>query len=381
MFAMPLPFLLAVMAGLASLALLAGGVAILVLWVQGGLAGASWLLAGAAMLLWALFGRLLVLAVYPSGDAAPPVMRRAAGKKIQAPDGSILHVESEGPADAPVIVLTHDWGLDSSAWQDVRATLSQRYRLLSWDLPGLGRSRGPVDGGYSMARLAEDLRRVIDEAGARPVTLVGHGIGAMMVLTLCRLHPDLMTRKVNGIVLMDATHRSPLRGGGGAGLLRLLRWPLVEPLLLLTILLWPLAWLLNVQSYASGLAHLGNRMSVFSGTVTRRQLDHAARTHLRHKPSVLAKGLRAMLQWDESATPARIPVVTRVTAGESDRLTPPEAGRQLAALIPRADFVGIAAAGHHAPLQEGRRYAELIAQLADKANTPAAAAGTSHPQE
>jgi pimeloyl-ACP methyl ester carboxylesterase len=201
--------------------------------------------------------------------------------------------------------------------------LAQDYRLVLWDLPGLGKSSQPADGRYTVARLAENLRCVIAETGDKPVTLVGHSIGGMMMLTLVRLHPDLFRYKINGMVLMSTTHTWPLNTVVVGALLRLLRWPVLEPLLLLTILLSSLVWLMNLQSYLNGTSHIVNRITSLSHDVTRGQLEFGSRYNIKDKPSVLAKGLRAVLRWDETNTPAGIPVPIRVITGDSDRLTKP----------------------------------------------------------
>lgn len=360
MFALPLSFLLGTLAGIASLALLVGGAVLLA-------REGSW--AGAAMVLFALAGRHLVLLAFPRGEP-PHAMRGGSGKKIQAPDGSVLHVEFDGPPNAPAIVLTQGWGLDLHAWQAVRRLLSDRYRLVLWDLPGLGRSRKPADGVYGIVRLAEDLRRVIDEAGPRPVTVVGHGIGGMMVLSLCRLHPDLQGRRVNGIVIIGAGEGRLLgdaSAAAGADLLRMLHWPLLQPLLLLSTGLWPLAWLLNLLAYTSGLMHLAVRMCAMGPATTRAQLELVVRSGLRCKPSILARGLRAMLRYDESRTPSRVPVPARLLWGECDRLIRAEALENLVRLIPDADSVEISGAGHHVPLEAPKAVADAIAQLAERA--------------
>lgn len=366
MFALPLSFLFGTLASFAALALLAGGIALLAAAVRGALDPAlAW--AGAAMVLWALGGRCIVMAAFPRGEAPPPAMRGGSGKKIQAPDGSVLHVEFDGPAGAPAIVLTQGWGMDLRAWQAVRRRLSERYRLLLWDLPGVGRSRPPADGGYSVVRMAEDLRRVIDEAGQQPVVVVGHGIGGMMILSLCRLHPDLQGRRVKGIVMMSAPFASPLAGAAGAGLLRVLRWPLLEPLLLFALLLWPLAWLLSLLGYASGFLHLAVRLCAMGRAASREQVELVVRSGLRNKPAILARGLRAMLRFDESKTPPRIPVAARVIGGERDRLVRPATLERLAGMIRGADRIIIAGAGHYLPLEAPVQVADAIAELADRA--------------
>ena len=368
MYLMPLPFLAGTLGGLISIALLAGGIAIVWGWLTGTVTSMAWLASGIAMLAWSAIGRYVVLVFFPTGGDEPRTLRSTPGKRVQAPDGSILHVDFEGPADKPVLVLTHGWGLDSSAWYSVCRHLLPHYRLVLWDLPGLGRSSQPADGAYSIARLAEDLRRVTEEVGTQSVTLVGHSIGGMMILTLCRLHPDLLARRIAGIVFIDTMHTQPLHRSAGA---RMARWVLVEPLLLLTIALWPLVWLMNLQSYASGMTHIVNRITSFGPGVTRGQLDFSARLSSRFKPSVLAKGLRAILRWDESATPSRIAVPTRVVSGAKDRIAPPDTSEKMSAMIRGARFIEIVSAGHNGIIQESRQYAQAIGGLLEEMNRQA----------
>jgi pimeloyl-ACP methyl ester carboxylesterase len=377
MFIMPLPFLLGTLAGLASLGLLMGGIYILWAWYVGTLIATSWLVSGIVMLLWSAFGRSLVLMFYRRGNDEPRMVHSSDAREIQAPDGSTLHVEYEGSAQNPTIVLTHGWALDSTAWYYVRKQLSKQYHLVLWDLPGLGQSTQPADHRYSVERLAEDLRRVIEAAGNKPVTLVGHSIGGMMILTLWRLHPEFFEEKVNGIVFIDTTYTWPLNTVMGGGLLKLLRWPLIEPLLWLTIVLSPIVRLMSLQSYMNGNSHIVNRITSLSHDVTRGQLDFAAKYNVKDKPSVLAKGLRAVLRWDETKTPASITVPTRVIAGNADKLTKPEAGMRMSQMIPGADFIKIIPAGHNGLLEEGRQYSDAIAGLVQRASAAASRESTS----
>jgi pimeloyl-ACP methyl ester carboxylesterase len=334
-----------------------------------------------------------LVGIWPPGSARrlrkgsddPHLIRGDPGRKIQTPDGSILHIETQGEQDKPIVILTHGWAMNASAWYYVRKSLSPHYRLVSWDLPGLGRSTQPADGHYTVARLTEDLRRVIDEMGKKPVTLVGHSIGGMMILTLCRLHPDLLSRKVTGIVLLNTAHTSPFKSSAGGALLRLLRWPLIEPLLILTIILWPLAWLMNWLGFVNGTSNIVNRLTSATGGITRGQFDFATRFNVKARPSVVAKGLPAVLRWDESNTPARIAVPTRVVAADADRLTLPQAAIEMAQPIPDGEVVGISSAGHLGPIEQGEQYSEAIAGLvqrsANGARTPPSKPGTPQPEQ
>ncbi|WP_141832171.1 alpha/beta fold hydrolase [Herbaspirillum sp. SJZ107] len=120
---------------------------------------------------------------------------------------------------------------------------------------------------------------------------------------------------------------------------------------------------MNLQSYLNGSSHIVNRITSLSRGVTRGQLDFGSRFNVKDTPSVIAKGLRAVLRWDETATPATLPVPVRVLAGDADRITKPEAGVAISKLAPRADFILIRPAGHNGLLEEGGQYAAAIAQF------------------
>jgi pimeloyl-ACP methyl ester carboxylesterase len=332
------------------------------------LLGVGWLVGGVLSLAWSLLGRHAVLACFPRGNDDPQRLASKRSRRIDGADGSTLHTEEDGPAGtSPLVVLTHGWGLDANAWYYVRRRLASKFRLVAWDLPGLGRSTQPSDGRYSVQRLAEDLRAVIAvHADSRPVVLVGHSIGGMTMFTLCRSHPALLGREVQGLVFVDTSHVWPLRTVIAGSLLRLLRWPLLEPLLLLTRLLWPLVWLMNINSYLNGSAHLVNRFSSFGPGVTRGQLDFSARYTAKEKPSVVAKGLQAVMRWDESNTPPRLSVPLTAITGTLDRVTVPEALRDVSRAAPHAHLVEIPGAGHLGLLQNGPAYAQAIEEAVER---------------
>ena len=72
------------------------------------------------------------------------------------------------------------------------------------------------------------------------MVLVGHSIGGMAILTFCRLFPETLGREVAGIALVNTTYTMPLNTVLAGGLLRALRWPVLVPLLYVTVALWPL---------------------------------------------------------------------------------------------------------------------------------------------
>jgi pimeloyl-ACP methyl ester carboxylesterase len=175
--------------GLISLALLFGGGYIVYEWWQGAVVSSAVLAAGIAMLVVALFGRFIVLAFHRGGRDEPSWEHAEETRRIERPDGTVLHVELCGPRGADAIVLVHGWGVDNRAYFYTKRALSMRHRVIAWDLRGLGKSSRAANGDYSLDAMADDLAAVVDLAES-PVVVVGHSIGGMIAQTFARRHAD-----------------------------------------------------------------------------------------------------------------------------------------------------------------------------------------------
>ncbi len=373
MFLMPFSVLAVWVVGLLSLALLGGGAFGIWQWAS----GASTLLAlagGGAMLILALLGRFLVLLLRPAGQDEPKQERTGTVERVMRPDGTELHVELYGPPTAPPILLTHGWGTDSTEWYYLRERLAERFRLIVWDLRGLGLSSQPPTQRYEIEEMARDLEAVLALAGGRPALLVGHSIGGMSILTFCRLFPEHLGRAVAGIVLLQTTYTKTVRTTLFAPFFTAIQKPLLEPLLHLMIWFSPLVRLLNWISYLNGSAHLQAAFSGFAGTETRGQLDFATRYVTQASPAVLARGVLATFRYDESATLATIAVPTMVISGDHDRVTVPEASGTMRQAIPTAGHVQLQPAGHMGLLERPEQLIDAVTRFADRTLGQAAGA-------
>ena len=247
--------------------------------------------------------------------------------RITRPDGSELQVECYGPADAPPIVMTHGWGCNSTEWFYPKKDLAGRFRLIVWDEPGLGLSKKPDNNDYRLEKLAADLAAVLAFAGDRPAVLVGHSIGGMIILTLCKAFPELLERRVAGLVLAHTSYTNPVRTTKMAAFYTAIETPVIIPLLHLTIALWPLVWVMNWLSYLNGSAHRSTHKESFAGTETRGELDFCARFMPHARPDVLARGMLGMIGYDATATLPTIPIPTwSSSATRTSRPFPKPAG-------------------------------------------------------
>jgi pimeloyl-ACP methyl ester carboxylesterase len=316
------------------------------------------------LLAWSLLGRFVVIPLLAKPDTDPTRPERGHHQMITSPTGSRLYVEVHGPLDAPPVILTHGWGLDSTIWYYLRRHLSQRFRVIVWDLPGLGRSHAASGQAIDLSHFAQDLKAVMALADGKPAVLVGHSIGGMTVQTLVRDHPEVLTGSVAGLVLVNTTYTNPLRTMVLSGLAQALRWPLLEPLFRLTIWLQPLAWLSAWQSYLSGSAHMANRIG-FASQVTRSQLEHNTLLATRNPPAALARGNLAMFRWDAEGALQAITVPTLILAGDSDLVTKCEASQTLSRATPGGRLEVVADANHMGFLERSEIYNEEIARFCE----------------
>ena len=315
------------------------------------------------LLAWSLLGRFVMTPLLAKPDKDPTRPERGDPQMISSPTGSTLYVEVHGPQEAPPVILTHGWGLDSTIWYYLRRHLATRFRVIVWDLPGLGRSRAANGQAIDLSHFAQDLKAVLALTGGKPTVLVGHSIGGMTIQTLVRDHPDVL-ESVAGLVLVNTTYTNPLRTMVLGGLAQALRWPLLEPLFRLTIWLQPLAWLSAWQSYLSGSAHLANRIG-FASQVTRSQLEHNTLLATRNPPGVSARGNLAMFRWDAAGALQAIAVPTLILAGDSDLVTKCEASQTLARATPGSRLEVISDANHMGFLERSEIYNAQIARFCE----------------
>jgi pimeloyl-ACP methyl ester carboxylesterase len=293
------------------------------------------------------------------GPDEPHTLRTGEVQRLTRPDGSELRVEIYGPPDGQPVVLTHGWGMDSDEWYYLKKDLA-KFRLIVWDLPGLGLSKEPDNHDYSLENLAGDLEAVINVAGGRPVVLLGHSIGGMISLTHCRLFPGAMGTRVCGLALVNTTYTNPVRTTSMAPLMTVLQKPVIEPLLHLTILLSPLVRIMNWLSYWNGSAHQSAERSGFSGKETRGQLDFVAGYTPRNSPAVTARGMLGMLHYDATSTLRQVTVPTLIITGDKDKVCLPDASEVMRAEIPGAELVTFSPARHEGLIEHHEKFSAAV---------------------
>jgi pimeloyl-ACP methyl ester carboxylesterase len=319
---------------------------------------------GLALLLVTFCGRALVHLAVPSGQDEPRELESGVVHYLQRPDGTKIRAEVFGRPDAPTLVFTHGWGTSQTEWYYAKRDLMGQFRLIFWDLRGLGKSSQPEDRDYALEKMASDLESVVTLANGKPVVLVGHSIGGMINLTFCRMFPDRLGHGVNGIIQVDTSYTNPVTTTKNAGLSRALQKPLAEPMLHAMIWFSPVVRAVNWLSYQNGTSQMMNAKSGFAGSETWGQVDLVSRYSYEFPPSVVARGTLAMFHWDAKPVLPRISVPVLLIVGEQDTTTLPSASEYMRQSIPNASLEKVSPSAHYGLLEQNRRYDSVIARFA-----------------
>ncbi|MGW0042187.1 alpha/beta fold hydrolase [Rhodococcus sp. NPDC003348] len=92
-----------------------------------------------------------------------------------------LAVFEQGNPDGPTLVLVHGWPDTHLLWDHVAGLLTDRFRVVTYDTRGAGRSTSPGSvADYDLECLASDLFAVIDAVGrGEPVHVLAHDWGSL----------------------------------------------------------------------------------------------------------------------------------------------------------------------------------------------------------
>jgi len=104
-------------------------------------------------------------------------------RRVIAPGGVGLAVRVHGEPGRPTVLLLHGYPDNQALWDRVVPLLAGRFRVVTYDVRGAGRSDAPRGRSeYTLRRLAADLVAVLDAVSPHaPVHLVGHDWGSIQL--------------------------------------------------------------------------------------------------------------------------------------------------------------------------------------------------------
>jgi pimeloyl-ACP methyl ester carboxylesterase len=275
-------------------------------------------------------------------------------REIRGPDGLRITVETYGPDDAPQLVLAHGWTNTGRVWHEQVAGLADRYRIVTYDQPGHGRTSPPRSRRYTLDLLGDALRAVIEQAtGPRRLVLAGHSLGGMTVLNLVARHGELVDDRLAGVALLSTTSsaraETALLELGVAGAARFERLVRIAVPWLRDPRLHELTG--RVYSASSDLSYVMTRWWSLGPKAPPEVVDFVEQLVLDSDPDIIAGLTEAILGVDEDVGLMGLTVPTRIVVGGHDRLTPTSRARRMAAQAANAELLELPDVGHMAPLE------------------------------
>lgn len=223
----------------------------------------------------------------------------------------------DGPADAPVLVLSNSLGTNLGMWDAQIPALTGRFRVLRYDSRGHGAS-DVTPGPYSIGQLARDVLILLDGLKIERAHFCGLSIGGMVGMWLGAHAAD----RLNRLVLCNT---SPKIGS-------------------------PEMWKTRIESVRKGgVSGIADAMLArwFTASFLECSPEQAARMRAMMVATstdgyvATCAAIRDMDQWPSLAA---ISCPTLVVAGIHDVATPTADGRRIAEVIPGARYVELDAA-------------------------------------
>ncbi|MEM8695378.1 MAG: alpha/beta hydrolase [Pseudomonadota bacterium] len=156
-----------------------------------------------ALILILLIGGVIAWFWTPDRDADElrALYANDASQFIELDNGLTVHVRDEGPRDAPAILLVHGSSASLHTWEPWVASLSNEYRVVTYDQPGHGLTGPHPDGDYSTESFVGALAGVADALDLGRFVVGGNSMGGWTSWNYALAHPD----RIDGLLLIDSS--------------------------------------------------------------------------------------------------------------------------------------------------------------------------------
>lgn len=248
-------------------------------------------------------------------------------------NGIEIGCDVQGPEGRPWVVMIHGFPFTRATWSRQAAVLAADFRVLTYDLRGLGESDlGPAP--QPLEAYVDDLLELMHAVGAERAALVGLSMGGYIALRAVERAPEHFW----AVVLADTRAEADSDEG-------------------------KLARAAGIKTLHAG----GQRAFVagFLPKLLRHPDSEAGRAlaelMLGNDPAGMANALAAMQgRTDSTRALPSFTLPTLVIVGEADALTPPEMSRTIAARIPGARLEILPGAGHVSNLEAPEAFDKLL---------------------
>ncbi|RSS99679.1 alpha/beta fold hydrolase, partial [Streptomyces sp. WAC05374] len=243
-----------------------------------------------------------------------------------------LQYRSDGPEDAPVLILGPSLGTTWHMWDRQIPELVRQWRVIRFDLPGHGGA--PAHPATSVGELTDRLLATLDELGVQRFGYAGCSIGGAV-------GTDLALRAPHRLASLALIASSPRFGTADEFRQR--------GVIVRTNGLDPMARTAPERWFTPGFA--AAQPAIVEWAVQMVRTTDAG---------CYVAACEALAAFDVRADLGRVGVPTLVLVGSEDRVTGPAEARHLVAGIPDARLAVVPGASHLAPVEQPAAVTDLL---------------------
>ncbi len=232
--------------------------------------------------------------------------------------------------EGDVILMLHGWQSEGSSFNEITSILSQKYRVVTLDLPGFGKTDTPSKP-WSVKDYAVFTSLFIEKTNISPKALIGHSFGGRIIIKGIS-HGFFTSEKIILISSAGVTSKNKNK-------IYILK---IAAKIAKTILVIP------------PLSFFGERIKKRTYKIL--QSDY-------YSSGVMRETMSIVVAEDLSEYAKKIKLPTLLIWGEKDNQTPVNDGKKLAQLIDSSKLVVINDKGHFVHKEEPLQVASIIKEF------------------
>ena len=253
-----------------------------------------------------------------------------------------LYYEVYGEEDDPAVIFSHGGDTNALSWWQQVPYFAKKYKVLTFDHRGFGRSKCADSDSIASSYFVEDLRTIMDDARLQSAALVCQSMGGLYALTFALKY----TERIRCVVLGHTP--------GG----------LSTPKILNTVA-GVLENLRKEENQQKKAVLPWERNSAFTDS------DHSIRFLYQQLQSInvsisydeLITTPQRMKFWELFFDPEKLEgfsTPTLVVAGEKDKVLPLDLMKEVASIIPGAELCVLPGVGHYSHFEAPDLYNQVV---------------------
>lgn len=247
------------------------------------------------------------------------------------------------------LVLIHGSCFDTSAWSLQVPAFSVKYRVITFDNRGSGRT-DTTKPPYPARQMADDLKGLMDVIGIRNAHILGYSLGGLIAQELAVMHPGY----VRSLILAGTYARqTPIGLSRTRLILQMLKEGVNPEFVIKDFFLWVFS-----ERFFQNDEQVNNAVKSF--------LNPSSPLH----PDGIEGQVLSIIDYDGRDLVNKISAPTLIISGREDIAVPVRCAEELASKIPNSELIILEGAAHSMIFEESDRFNQIVLEFLERNSEP-----------